>query len=91
MGPRPPTVPTSHRPPAPTAGERCSCTTAITDLLEKNFDLGCPDQIIINREKVERGKAKPVYMRKCVIGGLPWKHGALPAVPSDPRPSVTVA
>jgi hypothetical protein len=44
------------------AGERCSCTTAVTDLLLNNFDLPCGD-------RDSQGA------RNCVLGGLPWKHG----------------
>jgi hypothetical protein len=44
------------------AGERCSCTTAVTDLLLNNFDLPCG-------ERDSQGR------RRCVLGGLPWKHG----------------
>mmetsp|Transcript_58943 Transcript_58943/g.156120 ORF Transcript_58943/g.156120 Transcript_58943/m.156120 type:complete len:850 (-) Transcript_58943:192-2741(-) len=42
-------------------GERCSCTTAITDIIARNFDVQC--------------STNPTRRRtKCVIGGLPWKH-----------------
>mmetsp|Transcript_88751 Transcript_88751/g.236247 ORF Transcript_88751/g.236247 Transcript_88751/m.236247 type:complete len:632 (+) Transcript_88751:98-1993(+) len=43
-------------------GERCSCTTAVTELISRNFDLKCDS---------DRWSGKP---ESCVIGGLPWKH-----------------
>ena len=47
------------------AGERCSCTTAITDLFRSNFDMNCME-----------GTANPhAAQSECIIGGLPWKHG----------------
>mmetsp|Transcript_58976 Transcript_58976/g.156398 ORF Transcript_58976/g.156398 Transcript_58976/m.156398 type:complete len:560 (-) Transcript_58976:776-2455(-) len=45
-------------------GERCSCTTAITDLLSRNFDTRCN-----SRPVGGHGNSS------CVMGGLPWKHG----------------
>mmetsp|Transcript_58962 Transcript_58962/g.156274 ORF Transcript_58962/g.156274 Transcript_58962/m.156274 type:complete len:252 (-) Transcript_58962:1831-2586(-) len=46
------------------SGERCSCTTAITDLLSRNFDTRCN-----SRPVGGHGNSS------CVMGGLPWKHG----------------
>ena len=64
-------------------GERCSCTTAVTDMLLKNFDLDCPDTVPVHTDGYHwagqdqwAGRPAPEVQKKCVIGGLPWKHGA---------------
>ena len=57
--------------PRRTAGERCSCTTVITDLIRHNFDLRCNDTAPGSNRR-----------ETCVIEGRPWKHG--PTCP--PRP-----
>jgi hypothetical protein len=79
---------TSTAPPHPPAGagERCSCTTAVTDLLHKNFDVRCADLMVIKQEEMSSREARPKYRRECVIGGLPWKHGARSPAPLPPDP-----
>ena len=57
------------------AGERCSCTTAVTDLFLRNFDVQCSEGGINASASSSQGTTKPAVSRKCVIGGLPWKHG----------------
>ena len=57
------------------AGERCSCTTAVTDLFLRNFDVQCSEGGINASASSAQGTTKSAVSRKCVIGGLPWKHG----------------
>ena len=59
------------------AGERCSCTTAVTDLFLRNFDVQCSEGATNNVASASSSQSttKPSVPRKCVIGGLPWKHG----------------
>jgi hypothetical protein len=62
----------ARAPPAP--GDRCSCTTTITDALRRNFALSCD-----RNEKLRSwtpGVGVRVWKQECVAGGLPWKHGA---------------
>jgi len=58
-------------------GERCSCTTAFTDLINRNFELDCNTN--------QSGKESP----KCVVGGLPWKHGLNTSIPSCQADAMT--
>ena len=64
-----------------TAGERCSCTTAITDIFRRNFDMQCSERgadTVVSAPPAQNSSKRTVgaVPVKCVIGGLPWKHGA---------------
>ena len=57
-------------------------------MLLKNFDLDCPETVPVDTGRHRRwagrdrsaGResyfSRPAVQKKCVIGGLPWKHGA---------------
>lgn len=56
-------------------GERCSCTTTITDALRRNFALACDHRARLSMWTPGVGPEKKAH--DCVAGGLPWKHGEL--------------
>eukprot|EP00960_Hanusia_phi_P050118 760006-Hanusia_phi.AAC.3 len=51
-------------------GERNSCTSVITKIIQKNFNLNCGE----HSAKTESSKNTGFNEVECVIGGLPWKH-----------------
>jgi len=55
-------------------GERNSCTSVVTELIRKNFNLECGnDGPAPGGAQKDKNKSKVLEV-DCVIGGLPWKH-----------------